>query len=79
MRRLRRYGIKISNGTIVDAAIIGAPSSTKNKDRERDPEMHQRTKGEQWYFGMKAHSCHVAQATAVRRGGGGRFNDVVSG
>jgi len=52
---LRRHGIKISNGTIVDATIISAPSSTKNKDGERDPEMHQTAKGKQWYFGMKAH------------------------
>ena len=52
---LRRHGMKISNGTIVDATIIGAPSSTKNKDGKRDPEMHQTAKGKQWYFGMKAH------------------------
>jgi len=52
---LRRNGIKIANGTIVDATIIGAPTSTKNKDGERDPEMHQTAKGKQWYFGMKAH------------------------
>jgi hypothetical protein len=52
---LHRNGIKISNGTIVDATIIGAPSSTKNKDGKRDPEMHQTAKGKQWYFGMKAH------------------------
>ncbi|HXO85863.1 MAG TPA: IS5 family transposase [Gemmatimonadales bacterium] len=52
---LHRSGIKISNGTIVDATIISAPSSTKNKDGERDPEMHQVAKGQQWYFGMKAH------------------------
>jgi IS5 family transposase len=52
---LRRHGMKISNGTIVDATIIGAPSSTKNKDGMRDPEMHQTAKGKQWYFGMKAH------------------------
>src|SRR5215469_4230707 len=52
---LRENGIKIANGTIVDATIIGAPSSTKNKDGERDPEMHQARKGQQWYFGMKAH------------------------
>ena len=50
-----RNGIKISNGTIVDATIISAPSSTKNKDGKRDPEMHQTAKGKQWYFGMKAH------------------------
>ena len=52
---LRTNGIKIANGTIVDATIIGAPSSTKNKDGKRDPEMHQTAKGNQWYFGMKAH------------------------
>lgn len=52
---LRTNGIKIANGTIVDATIINAPSSTKNKDGERDPEMHQTAKGQQWYFGMKAH------------------------
>ena len=52
---LRTNGIKISNGTIVDATIIGAPTSTKNKDGKRDPEMHQTSKGQQWYFGMKAH------------------------
>ena len=52
---LRRNGIKITTGTIVDATIIGAPSSTKNKDGKRDPEMHQTAKGQQWYFGMKAH------------------------
>lgn len=52
---LRRSGIKISKGTIVDATIIGAPSSTKNQSGKRDPEMHQTAKGQQWYFGMKAH------------------------
>jgi transposase, IS5 family len=52
---LRENGIKIANGTIVDASIISAPSSTKNQDGERDPEMHQVAKGNQWYFGMKMH------------------------
>ena len=52
---LRVNGIKIANGTIVDATIINAPSSTKNRSGERDPEMHQTAKGNQWYFGMKAH------------------------
>ncbi|GAB2582498.1 hypothetical protein GCM10027066_24880 [Dyella jejuensis] len=42
-------------GTIVDASIISAPSSTKNQSGQRDPEMHQTAKGKQWYFGMKAH------------------------
>ena len=52
---LRRSGIKITKGTIVDATIIGAPSSTKNEAGKRDPDMHQTAKGKQWYFGMKAH------------------------
>lgn len=48
-------GLKVSTGTIVDATIIEAPSSTKNQDKARDPEMHQTKKGNQWYFGMKGH------------------------
>jgi IS5 family transposase len=52
---LEENGLKVSTGTIVDASIIDAPSSTKNKDGKRDPEMHQTKKGNQWYFGMKAH------------------------
>ena len=52
---LQENGLKIGTGTIVDATIINAPSSTKNKDRQRDPEMRQTKKGNQWYFGMKAH------------------------
>jgi IS5 family transposase len=52
---LQTQGMKIANGTIVDASIINAPSSTKNKEKSRDPEMHQTKKGNQWYFGMKAH------------------------
>lgn len=52
---LQENGLKVSTGTIVDATIINAPSSTKNKDGARDPEMHQTRKGNQWYFGMKAH------------------------
>jgi transposase, IS5 family len=47
-------GLKMARGTIVDATIIDAPSSTKNGDKARDPEMHQTKKGNQWYFGMKA-------------------------
>jgi IS5 family transposase len=54
-RHLQARGMKVSNGTIVDATIINAPSSTKNASGERDPEMHQTKKGNQWYFGMKAH------------------------
>ena len=48
-------GHRLKTGTIVDASIIDAPSSTKNRRGERDPEMHQTKKGNQWYFGMKAH------------------------
>ena len=48
-------GLLLKRGTMVDATIIAAPSSTKNADNERDPEMHQTKKGNQWYFGMKAH------------------------
>ena len=52
---LRRSGIKIGKGTIVDATIISTPSSTKNQDGKRDPQMHQTAQGQQWYFGIKAH------------------------
>jgi len=52
---LQERGVRITSGTIVDATIIHAPSSTKNQKQERDPEMHQTKKGNQWYFGMKAH------------------------
>ncbi len=54
-RHLESLGVKVSKVTIVDATIINAPSSTKNKDKQRDPDMHQTRKGNQWYFGMKAH------------------------
>jgi IS5 family transposase len=52
---LQQCGFKLKTGTIVDATIIGAPSSTNNADNARDPEMHQTRKGQQWYFGMKLH------------------------
>lgn len=52
---LARQGLMLKTGTIVDASILAAPSSTKNKEGERDPEMHQTKKGNQWHFGMKAH------------------------
>ena len=52
---LAESGLKIQKGTIVDATIIHAPSSTKNADRKRDPQMHQTKKGNEWYFGMKGH------------------------
>jgi transposase, IS5 family len=52
---LQERGLLMRQGTIVDATIIAAPPSTKNKSKTRDPEMHQTRKGNQWYFGMKAH------------------------
>lgn len=52
---LSENGLKVSRGTIVDASIISAPTSTKNKEKQRDPDMHQTRKGNQWYFGMKTH------------------------
>jgi IS5 family transposase len=54
-RHLAEKGLTVAAGTIVDATIISAPSSTKNAQKARDPEMHQTKKGNQWYFGMKAH------------------------
>ena len=54
-RVLQGSGMTLKTGTIVDATIIAAPSSTKNADKKRDPEMHQTRKGKQWYFGMKLH------------------------
>lgn len=53
--RLERAGLMMQGGTIVDATLINAPTSTKNKTGKRDPEMHSVKKGNQWYFGMKAH------------------------
>jgi IS5 family transposase len=52
---LAERGLKVAGGTIVDATIIAAPSSTKNEKKERDAEMHQTKKGNQWHFGMKGH------------------------
>lgn len=71
--RLDQSGLIMHGGTIVDATIIAAPSSTKNKDKKRDPEMHQTKKGNQWYHGMKIHSgvdagsgyIHTITATAA--------------
>ncbi|MGH7553022.1 MAG: IS5 family transposase [Longimicrobiales bacterium] len=62
---LKENGIKVSTGTIVDATIISAPSSTKNQSGERDPEMHQTAKGRQWYFGMKAHVAVDSQTKLI--------------
>jgi IS5 family transposase len=52
---LKDRGMEMRQGTIIDATLIAAPSFTKNKDGERDPEMHQTCKGKQWHFGMKVH------------------------
>jgi transposase, IS5 family len=52
---LTARGLLLREGTLVDATLIAAPSSTKNREKQRDPEMHQTRKGNQWYFGMKAH------------------------
>lgn len=54
--RLDKSGLIMHGGTIVDASLIAAPKSTKNKTGERDPEMHQTKKGNEWYFGMKVHA-----------------------
>jgi IS5 family transposase len=62
---LESRGIKITTGTIVDATIIHAPSSTKNREQKRDPEMHQTKKGKQWYFGMKTHVGVDSQTKAI--------------
>lgn len=61
-RQLARHGLIVREGSIVDATIIEAPSSTKNRDKTRDPEMHQTKKGNQWHFGMK---CHIGVDDAV--------------
>lgn len=53
--QLEKAGLIMRGGSIIDATIISAPSSTKNRTGERDPEMHQTKKGNQWYYGMKAH------------------------
>ena len=60
-----RSSLAIREGTIVDATLIAAPSSTKNREGKRDEEMHQTKKGQQWYFGMKAHIGVDAQSGLV--------------
>ncbi len=62
---LRDQGLSLRQGTIVDATIIHAPSSTKNKEGKRDPEMHQTKKGNQYFFGMKAHIGADAESGLV--------------
>jgi transposase, IS5 family len=75
---LGEKGLLMRAGTIVDATIIAAPSSTKNEDKARDPEMHQAKKGNQWHFGMKAHIGVDAESGLVHSlvGTAANVNDV---
>ncbi len=75
---LAEQGLLMRAGTIVDATIIAAPSSTKNQGKTRDPEMHQAKKGNQWHFGMKAHIGVDAQSGLVHSvvGTAANVNDV---
>ncbi|MXN30518.1 IS5 family transposase [Delftia sp. CH05] len=75
---LAQQGLLLKTGTVVDATIIAAPSSTKNQDGERDPEMHQTKKGNQWHFGMKAHIGVDADSGLVHSviGTAANVNDV---
>ena len=74
-------GLWLKIGTVVDATLIAAPSSTKNKDGLRDPEMHSTQKGNQWHFGMKAHIGVDGDSGLVHtvRGTSANVNDVVEG
>lgn len=78
---LAQQGLLLKAGTAVDATLIAAPSSTKNKDKSRDPEMHQSKKGQQWYFGMKAHIGVDADSGLVHtvRCSSGNVSDVTEG
>lgn len=76
---LSAKGVMLKSGTVVDASLIAAPSSTKNKSGERDPEMKQSRKGQQWYFGMKCHIGVDIESGLVHtvKGTSGAVNDVV--
>jgi len=84
---LQAQGVRITTGTIVDATILHAPSSTKNRKQQRDPEMHQTKKGNAWYFGMKAHVgvdsktkiIHTAVATAANVADSTVLSDLLHG
>jgi len=84
---LQARGVRITTGTIVDATILHAPTSTKNREQQRDPEMHQTKKGNQWYFGMKAHVgvdsktkiIHTAVATAANVADSTMLPDLLHG
>jgi len=71
-------GLLLKAGTVVDATLIAAPPSTKNKDKTRDPDMHSSKKGNQWYFGMKAHIGADADSGLVHtvRGTSGHVSDI---
>ena len=75
---LTKKGLLLKAGTAVDATLIAAPTSTKNKDKKRDPEMHSSKKGNQWYFGMKAHIGVDADSGLVHtvRGTSGNVSDI---
>jgi IS5 family transposase len=78
---LEERGLLLKAGTVVDATLVPAPSSTKNKDKKRDPEMHSSKKGNQWHFGMKAHIGVDAHSGLVHtvRGTSGNVADVSEG
>jgi IS5 family transposase len=78
---LQRHGLMLKAGTVVDATLISAPSSTKNSSGERDPQMHQAKKGNNWYFGMKAHIGADAESGLVHTviGTAANVNDVTQG
>jgi IS5 family transposase len=78
---LTQRGLLLKTGTVVDATLIAAPTSTKNNDKVRDPEMHSSQKGNQWHFGMKAHIGVDAESGLVHtvRGTSGNVHDVVEG
>jgi IS5 family transposase len=84
---LARKGLLLKRGSIVDATIIAAPSSTKNSSGKRDPEMHQTQKGNQWHFGMKAHIAvdaesglvHTVTTTAANESDVGQIADLLHG
>jgi len=79
--KLASHGLLLKSGTVVDATLIAAPSSTKNSTGERDPEMHQVKKGNQWHFGMKAHIGVDADSGLVHTviGTAASVNDVTQG
>ena len=75
---LAERGLLLRAGTVVDATLIAAPTSTKNKGKARDPQMHSSKKGNQWYFGMKAHIGVDADSGLVHtvRGTSGHVSDI---